>query len=135
MQPDATTAYVPPGPRESFASIARIVAVQAGVGIAVALLVFLAAGGLAGSSALIGAGLCLVPTLFFTLRILPGMQPGAAPRRIVRSFYSAEAVKFGLTALLFIAVFRYVEPLRPDMLFVGFLVTQFSMIFAAWVGE
>lgn len=134
MQPD-TTVYTPPGPRESFAAITRIIAVQAAVGLAVALVAWIMAGPVAGSSALIGTGLCLVPALFFMLRILPGMAPGTDARRIVRGFYSAEALKFGVTALLFIAVFVYVEPLRPDMLFAGFLATHFSMIFAAWVGE
>ncbi|MBT8135572.1 MAG: ATP synthase subunit I [Gammaproteobacteria bacterium] len=134
MQPD-TTVYTPPGPRESFASITRIVAVQTAVGLVVALLAWLIAGPVAGSSAIIGVGLCLVPALFFMLRILPGLQQGTEARRIVRGFYSAEALKFGLTALLFIAVFVYVEPLRPDMLFAGFLATHFSMVFAAWVGE
>ena len=52
----------------------------------------------------------------------------------MRGFYSAEALKFALTALLFIAVFSFVDSLQPAMLFIGFLVTHFSMVFA-WIGE
>ena len=53
----------------------------------------------------------------------------------MRGFYTAEVFKLAATVLLLIIVFRFVTPLRPDLLFIGYLLTQFSMIFAVLVTE
>ncbi|MDH3588393.1 MAG: ATP synthase subunit I [Gammaproteobacteria bacterium] len=134
MQRDALHAFSPPGPRESVAAIGRLLLWQTLAGLFFAAAIYLMSDGIAGASALIGAALCLIPNLFFAMRVFPGLYAGSA-RRMVRGLYTAEALKFAVTVLLFIAVFRFVAPLRPDMLFIGFLLTQFSMIFAAWMTD
>ncbi|MDH3766824.1 MAG: ATP synthase subunit I [Gammaproteobacteria bacterium] len=134
MQRDALHAFSPPGPRESVASIARILFWQTIAGMVFASIAFMWAGSVAGSSALLGTTLCVVPNLVFALRIVPGMFQDSA-RQAMNGVYTAEALKLAATVLLFILVFRFVTPLRPDLLFGGFLVTQFSIILAALVNR
>ena len=134
MQRDALYAFSPPGPRESVATLARILFWQLIAGLAFASIAFLWAGNVAGSSVLIGTSLCLIPNLLFAARILPGLFQVSA-RRAMRGFYTAEVFKLAATVLLLIVVFRFVTPLRPDLLFVGYLLTQFSMIFAALLAD
>ena len=134
MQRDALHAFSPPSPRESAATIGRILLLQTAVGLLAALGLYLMSGAAAGASALIGVALCVIPNLFFALRLLPGMYD-ASPKSMLNGLYTAEAIKLGLTVLLFVLVFRFVVPPRPDMLFIGFLLTQFSLLFAAWMTD
>lgn len=131
MQRDALHAFSPPSPRESVATLGRILLWQTLAGLAFALATYLAFGSAAGSSALIGAAICVLPSVLFALRVAPGMFQDS-PKHAMRGFYTAEAIKMAVTVLLFALVFRFVSPERPEFLFIGFIVTHFSMIFAAW---
>lgn len=121
-----------PGPRESAVTIGRILLLQTLAGVVVASLALIWFGSVAGSSALIGSLICVIPNAVFALRILPGLFHSSA-RHSMNGFYTAEFLKIGVTVLLFVLVFSFVSPLRPDMLFVSYLLTQFSIIFAAMV--
>lgn len=116
------------------ATVGRILLWQSAIGLGCATLAWVLAGPVAGSSALIGACLCLVPNALFALRIVFGLFRGSA-KSVLNGFYVAEVFKIAATVMLFILVFRFLSPLRPEFLFAGFLVTQFSMIWAAWVSD
>ncbi len=134
MQRDALHAFSPPGPRESVATLGRILFWQTVAGLVFSLAALVCFGNVAGSSALIGVALCLLPNLLFALRVIPGMFQDSA-EQAMSGFYTAEIFKLAATVLLFILVFLFVNPLRPDMLFIGFMVTQFSIILAASVAN
>ncbi len=134
MQTDAPRAYTPPGPRESAAALGRILLWQAGLGMLAALVIFLLGGSLAGASALIGVGICVIPNLVFAARLLPGLSR-AEPHDLLRGIWGAEALKLLAALGLFVLVFKFVAPLRVDMLFAGYLATQFSLFIAAWKSD
>lgn len=55
----------------------------------------------AGYSALVGGLISAVTSLYFALHVF-GVR-ASAPRAVLRSFYTAEAVKMAITVLLFVA--------------------------------
>ncbi len=79
--------------------------------------------GVHGYSALLGGIICLIPNAYFAYRTF-AYQGAQAARKIVNSFYKAEAVKLGLTALFFGLTFKYVKPLEPLSLFMTFFIVQ-----------
>lgn len=132
MTQDSTSSvYVPPRAGESVATIARIVATQAAVGLVTASIIALVAGAAAGFSALIGALVCLLPGLAFAAWIGAGLlatSGRAAPRIQLHTFYTGEVLKIAATVVLFTIVFTTVDGLDPVFLFTGFIVTQLTMI-------
>ena len=134
MQRDVLQAFSPPGPRQSVVTLSRILFLQTVAGLLFASAVTLVSGQVAGIAALIGLALCVLPNLLFALRIIPGMFQDS-PEQVMNGVYTAETIKLATTVLLFVLVFKFLQPLRPDMLFAGFVVTQFSIILAAWVAD
>jgi len=80
-------------------------------------------GAVHGYSALMGGFICLLPNAYFAYRTF-AYQGAQAARYIVKNFYRAEAVKLGLTALLFGLTFKFVQPLEPASLFLVFFLVQ-----------
>ncbi len=76
-----------------------------------------------GYSALMGGLICALPNSYFAYRSF-AFRGALAARHIVKNFYRAEAVKLGLTALLFGLVFKFVHPLEPVSLFLAFFIVQ-----------
>ncbi|WP_020405474.1 F0F1 ATP synthase subunit I [Hahella ganghwensis] len=76
-----------------------------------------------GYSALLGGLICTLPNCYFAYRTF-AYRGASAARHIVKNFYRAEAVKLGLTALLFGLVFKFVQPLEPGSLFLVFFIVQ-----------
>ena len=80
-------------------------------------------------SALSGGLVAAIPNAFFAWRAFR-YQGAAQARYIVKSFYHAEAGKFGLTAALFTLVFVAVPPSNPAFFFGAYVVT----LLAHWLG-
>lgn len=76
-------------------------------------------------SAMLGGIIATIPNGYFAARVFAHQGAQAAPK-IVRSFYRGEAVKLGLTALMFCLVFILVKPLGVAALFSAFVTVQMA---------
>lgn len=103
--------------------------VQSGIVLVVALVSALMGGESAALSALLGGLVCLLPNAYFAWRVFR-FQGARFARDIVKSFYRAEAGKFGLTAALFTLVFVAVPPSNPAFFFGAYVAT----LSAQWLG-
>lgn len=90
------------------------------------------AGGSAALSALTGGLVCLLPNAYFAWRAFR-YQGAQFARDIVKSFYRAEAGKFGLTAALFTLVFIAVPPSNPAFFFGAYVATLFTQWLGPWL--
>jgi len=99
------------------------------VGLQVLVTFLIACGGLLSGdlvlaySIFLGGMVCFLPNFYFAWQVFTH-QGAHAAKDIVRSFYRAEAVKFGLTAVLFALVFILVRPLNPISFFLTYAVVQ-----------
>ncbi len=98
---------------------------QAFVALMVPLLV-LPFGTNAALSATAGALASLVPNLYFAFRAFRYSGARSA-EKILRSFYSGEAIKLVLTALIFALCFKYLNSLNVAALFGGFIMVQMAI--------
>lgn len=103
--------------------VLRVIGLQAIVTLLVAVGCYLMTDPVAAYSALLGGVVCFLPNLYFAWESFRH-QGAQAAKQIVRSFYKAEAVKFGLTAVLFALVFALVRPLNPIYFFLTYVVVQ-----------
>lgn len=104
-------------------------------GVTVTLMVILGlalSGGPAAISALTGGLVCLLPNAYFAWRTFR-YQGARFARDIVKSFYRAEAGKFGLTAALFTFVFIAVPPSNPAFFFGAYVATLFTQWLGPWL--
>jgi ATP synthase protein I len=100
----------------------KVVAAQFGLGSALAAVLWISFGHIAGYSALLGCLISVLPNAFLAMRLgVPRQDPGA--RALVRAAYVGELGKFALTVLLFGIVFIVVRPLAAAPLFATFMVT------------
>lgn len=100
----------------------RVLAVQAGLGAALAVALWSTLGSIAGYSALAGALCSVLPNSFLALRLaVPRRDPGA--KSLIRAAYIGEIGKLALTVLFFSIVFVTVRPLAAGPFFAGFVVT------------
>ena len=100
----------------------KVLAVQIGLGAALAAVLWGYLGEVAGYSALLGCLASVLPNSFLALRIAVSRRdPGA--KSLVRAAYIGEIGKLALTVLLFSIVFVVVRPLAAAPFFAGFVVT------------
>jgi ATP synthase protein I len=100
----------------------KVLAVQIGLGTALAAVLWGSLGEVAGYSALLGCLASVLPNSFLALRIAVSRRdPGA--KSLVRAAYIGEIGKLALTVLLFSIVFVVVRPLAAAPFFAGFVVT------------
>ncbi len=100
----------------------KVLAVQNGLGAALAVALGGYIGEVAGYSALLGCLASVLPNSFLALRLaVPRRDPGA--KSLVRAAYIGEIGKLALTVLLFSIVFVVVRPLAAAPFFAGFVVT------------
>lgn len=90
------------------------------VTVAVALVLWVFRGWIAGYSGLLGGLVALIPNCYFAFRVYRYSGARSA-RAIVGEIYSGEAGKLILTAVLFIAVWLGVQPLDVLSVFTGYL--------------
>ena len=107
----------------------RLALVQLALSLGIGLVVFFAAGAVAGYSALFGGLIYAVPNALFARQVF-AYRPAGAIGRIVRSFYWGEVVKLSLTAVLFSAVFIWARPLEIGVLFFAFILVMITNILA-----
>ena len=106
------------------------VMLQFGATVVLAVLAWLAAGQVAGISALLG-GLCAaVPNGLFAARL--AMNHGRSPESYPVVFFVGEFVKVALTAMLFGAVIAWSGEKHWLALLVGFIVVLKMPLFALW---
>ncbi len=100
----------------------KVLAVQIGLGTALAAALWGYLGEVAGYSALLGCLDSALPNSFLALRLAVSRRdPGA--KSLVRAAYIGEIGKLALTVLLFSIVFVVVRPLAAAPFFAGFVVT------------
>ena len=97
-----------------------VLASQLVVTLAVALVLWIFQGLIAGYSGLLGGLLALIPNSYFAFRVYRYSVARSA-RAIVGELYSGEAGKLILTAVLFIAVWLVVKPLVVAAVFGGYI--------------
>ena len=103
----------------------KVLAVQIGLGAALAAVLWGSLGEVAGYSALLGCLASVLPNSFLALRIAVSRRdPGA--KSLVRAAYIGEIGKLALTVLLFSIVFVVVRPLAAAPFFAGFVVTAMA---------
>lgn len=109
-------------------TVARVLLLQLGSGVLLALLFWSIGGRISGFSALLGGLICLLPNAYLALRLtLPRSDRGASG--LVRAAYIGELGKIVLTVLLFGLVFSLVRPIDPLALFTGFIATTMVTLF------
>ena len=101
---------------------------QAGIAIALALVLYVAAGPIAAYSALCGGFAILVPGLVFTLFL--ARRIGSDSAAFLRTAALAEFGKLFLTGALCAAVFVWVRPLAAGAFFGGMI----AALTAGWIG-
>lgn len=131
--PDPPSTAPLPTAAASVATVFRILRIQLLIGVALAAVVWPLRGLVAAYSTLAGAMICVLPSLFFAVRMFAtgALQQDAPARHLLRGIWVAEVMKLGVTALLFALVFALVRPLAPGFLFTGFIVVQASLVWAA----
>lgn len=95
-------------------------------------LVLLPFGTIAAVSAAAGGIACLVPNAYFASRAF--RYSGArSTMLILNAFYSGQAMKLLLTALIFTLIFIYLKPLNAGALFGGFVMVQSVIWVTPWL--
>lgn len=77
-----------------------------------------------GFSILLGGVVCIVPNLYFALRLFT--HTGAQKvRQIMKAFYFGEMIKFLLTIIFFYVVLKYLN-VEKIPFFTGFIIAQIT---------
>lgn len=82
----------------------------------------------AAKSALLGGMVYLIPNALFAIKLFK-YQGARAAKQIVNSFYKGEAIKIGLSMLLFTAVFIWVK-IIPLAFFSAYILVLMTHWFA-----
>lgn len=106
---------------------------QAGVAVALAVLLGFWVDGVAGVSALLGGTVAVVPNAFLAARLVkPRHDDDAAA--VMRSAWIGVLGKLLITALLFGVIFHTVKPISGLAVFGGFIAAQSVILGALLVG-
>lgn len=89
-------------------------------------------GTIAALSAAAGGIACLVPNAYFASRAFRYSGARSA-MLILNSFYSGQAMKIVLTAIIFSLIFIYLKPLNAGALFGGFVLVQSVIWITPWL--
>ncbi|WP_074398592.1 ATP synthase subunit I [Halomonas sp. HL-93] len=114
------------------AYVIRLIVAQllvAAVGTLLALIVIDSSGAI---SVALGALVAFIPHVFFVQRMAIFQKRAPASRNALRLF-RAEAGKFGLTVVLFAAVFITVPPSNPALFFSAYVVVVLMHWLAPWL--
>ena len=105
--------------------VIRVLLLQLGLSMAVAMLFWGLKGYVSGYSAALGGLTCVIPNAFLALRLtVPRQDPGAGA--LMRAAYVGELGKLALTIIMFVMVFTLVRPLAAGALFAGFIAAQLA---------
>jgi len=104
---------------------ARLLLIQSLVGLALALVFYLAFGDWWGLSILLGSAIAVLGNACLSWHFF--RHGGArAAHKILKSFYWGETLKMLLSLLLFALVFSRLDEVKPALVLLGFFVVQCS---------
>lgn len=110
----------------------KAVAVQSLFGAIIAVAVFVLTSRGAGISALSGVLVSILPSFYFAWRFMRVYASRQASES-VGLMYRAEVGKFGLTVVMFIAVFVLLPPSHPAFFFFAYIATTLVQWLAPWL--
>jgi ATP synthase protein I len=111
--------------------IVRLWWIQLGITAFVSVLCAIIYGANASMSALLGGMVCFVPNVYFA-RTLFKYKGARSAKQIVNCFYKGEAVKIGLSMLLFTTVFVWIK-ITPLAFFGSYILILMTHWFAPLV--
>ena len=100
----------------------RLLAVQLSVVAVITMMLYWVAGSKQAYSALLGGMICIIPSCLFAANAFKHRGARAA-KKIVMRFYLGEALKLGLTFILFTLVFIFI-PINALAFFATFITAQ-----------
>ncbi|MCK8515248.1 ATP synthase subunit I [Methylonatrum kenyense] len=80
-----------------------------------------------GAAALVGGLIAIIPGAYLAMKVF-SVRPDAPPKQIIGAFYKGEALKFGLTVVLFIVALQWFADH-----FAPLIVTYILTILVFWV--
>lgn len=111
--------------------IMRLLLVQTGITMFLAVLCTVVFNINAGVSALLGGAVCIIPNAYFASKLFK-YQGARAAKQIVNSFYKGEALKIILSIFLFTAVFLLYR-ITPLAFFLSYILVLMTHWFAPWI--
>ena len=106
----------------------RLLLIQLGVTVLIAVMTGLICDGNAALSATAGGLVCVIPNAYFVNKLF-GHHGAHAAKQIVNGFYRGEALKILLSIALFALVFKYLN-VKPSAFFVAYIAAQMVFWFA-----
>lgn len=107
----------------------RLAVIQMAIIVLISLLFLYGSGRQAAWSALLGGLVCIVPTLWFGVRLFKHFGARAA-KQIAMALYTGEALKLLLTVILFVVVFKWLH-ISAMAFFVSYIIMQCTVWLAA----
>ncbi|MEM7082808.1 MAG: ATP synthase subunit I [Pseudomonadota bacterium] len=101
-------------------AVTKILLAQLGLTGVAGIVGLVAAGRVAGYSAVLGGMIGVIPSAFLAARMMAVRQSGN-PRKMLNAAYVGEAFKWLLTFGLFLGVYLLVSPLHAGALLAGFI--------------
>ncbi len=111
--------------------VKRLCVLQSAICLLLTIGFYISIGRQAAYSALLGSLIVLVASQYLAWRLFK-YSGAAAAKRIIKTFYRAEAVKLVFVALMFALVFIFVDILAP-VFFLSFIVTQATHWLASYL--
>ncbi|WP_245183384.1 F0F1 ATP synthase subunit I [Legionella israelensis] len=111
--------------------VVRVFLIQAVLTLIMAAIWFVTAGLNAAYSSMLGGLVCIIPNVIFAGQAFK-YQGARAAKKIVHSFYKAEALKIAMSIVLFATVFIMCD-IKPLAFFITYILVQMSHWFAPWV--
>lgn len=109
----------------------RLLLVQLGITLILAVLSGLVFSINAASSALLGGLVCIIPNACFASKVFK-YQGARAAKQIVNGFYKGEALKIIVSIFLFTAVFVLCR-ITPLAFFASYIIVLMTHWFAPWI--
>ena len=113
-------------------TMVRLLLLQFGLGMAVAVVFVMTSGYIPGYSAALGGLASVVPNAFLALRLaLP--RDDAQSRPLMRAAFTGELGKIALMIIIFVVILTQVRPLAYGALFTGFVAAQIAIVFGVFL--
>lgn len=113
-------------------TMVRLLLLQFGLGMAVAVVFLMTSGYIPGYSAALGGLASVVPNAFLALRLaLP--RDDAQSRPLMRAAFTGELGKIALMIIIFVVILTQVRPLAYGALFTGFVAAQIAIVFGVFL--
>ncbi len=114
--------------RQGMQGARRLLLLQLGVTVLIALIALLVGDSLAAYSAVVGGMVCVLPNAYFAYKLFKYGGSHAA-RQIVNGFYKGEAMKLMISVALFALVFKFLK-INPLVFFSAYIAAQMVFWFA-----